>query len=192
MVRGVAELAYELKPSMGRYLKWQQRLPELQRDSMRLFRIFGTPHCGQVPATEWEWLALAQHHGLPTALLDWSRSVLVAAYFAVEKEPEKDGAVYAYEGVDFLEEECPPSKCTDVRFVLPPHVSPRMTAQSGVFSFHPNPTEALDGSHVHKIRIPAAVKPAAMELLENYGIHASSLFPGLDGIARHIRQLKSM
>jgi hypothetical protein len=41
-------------------------------------------------------MAVAQHHGLPTPLLDWSYNPLVAAYFAVFPDEGRDAAVFAF------------------------------------------------------------------------------------------------
>jgi len=48
------------------------------------------------PTTEWDWLFLMQHYGVPTRLLDWTESPLVAVYFAVSEEEhrDKDGVVW--------------------------------------------------------------------------------------------------
>jgi hypothetical protein len=51
------------------------------------------------------WLAIMQHHGVPTRLLDWTKSAYVALYFAVEEEPqgqERKSAVWALD-MDWLE-----------------------------------------------------------------------------------------
>jgi len=42
-----------------------------------------------------EWLFVMQQYGLPTRLLDWSESILVAAFFAVEKIHESDAELWA-------------------------------------------------------------------------------------------------
>jgi hypothetical protein len=51
------------------------------------------------PKSAFEWLFIMQHYGVPTRLLDWSESPLVALYFAVTSHEKKSGAVWVLDPV---------------------------------------------------------------------------------------------
>src|ERR671914_233982 len=68
---------------------------DLEEHILRNFLRYSRPYLDQPPVNEWEVLVSAQHHGLPTRLLDWTYSPLVAAHFAtVEGEPKADRVVW--------------------------------------------------------------------------------------------------
>jgi hypothetical protein len=156
----------------------------------------------------WRWLFFAQHHRLTTRLLDWSKDPLVAIYFAVENilsnaSDENDyGAIWALHVAPqhFIDSHklIPPENVTELILVNPPPVTPRLSRQSGLFTYHPgddcsallDETPRRQGERLIKIKIvDTGGRNPTKHIRQQLGIlnvHHGSLFPDPEGISQFI------
>ncbi len=189
LCRGVSNHEYPLLPSLFRHSDVESA-DIREHNLMWVFKTHAKAHLASMPQNEIEWLAIAQHHGLPTRLLDWSLSPLVACFFAVQSLSTKDAAVYVYDIGKFKkEEDIDPRKVKDIVAFFPSHATKRVTAQSGMFTLHPTKNMKLESKEIKKILIPASKKKYFMEKLVKYGVHQGTIFPDLDGLSNYIKYL---
>ncbi len=193
--RGVRDDTYKLIPKVGRLNGFRRPLLGLNEEQLilKLFKEQGVMQIATQPKNEWEWMAIGQHHGLPTRLLDWSRNPLVACYFAVQDEHDGDSVVYAYRSNKSISTEKmkSPFDIKEVGRYIPSHVTRRITAQAGLFTVHSNPTEPFESKDIDMLLIPNNYRRELKKTLYRYGIHHATLFPDLDGLSKHIEWLRT-
>lgn len=104
LYRGQRRARWDLRTSLEHCCD-QQRVPAAERSKVEheLFREFRRAYhqyASHVPQRDsiLEWLSLMQHHGAPSRLLDFTYSVYVAAYFALEDAADDDCAVWGIDG----------------------------------------------------------------------------------------------
>lgn len=99
--RGMNRVGHTLVSSLARLAEPDADSARLELALLRNFRKYGHGDATGADSV-WDWLALGQHRGLPTRLLDWTYSPLVALHFATEKTADfdHDGIVWC---VNFVE-----------------------------------------------------------------------------------------
>ena len=204
--RGVTDNRHELVPSVGRNTEagTSGDVSSLERDLMEEFKRLSASELISLPTSDFEWLFLAQHYGLPTRLLDWSSNPLVALFFAVERKDDVDGAVYMvnhavsdqYELFDYrtadytTEKKKEPSSVIAIQpnqgtfiFVRPKYTDRRYQNQKSIFSCPADPFKVLEINGLSKLEFSGRLKPALRSRLRTLGIATSFIYPGLGGIA---------
>lgn len=193
--RGLADVSYPLQPTAGRVSNYRL-LSEIA--VLDVFKRRATEFLNaHQDLKDWDALALAQHHGAPTRLMDWTSNPLVACYFAVTGAPGSSGAAAMVVARRVLTKDVidtsrhpDPFKCPRDGFVLPRFLTYRLSHQSGLFSVHTTPTTPFFDPHLDPQRcfvIDDAYRTYFQRKLFYYGIDAQRIMGGVDGIGARLK-----
>jgi hypothetical protein len=145
-------------------------------------------------------LTLAQHYGLPTRLLDWSRSPFVAAYFCTVdaarhyRDSPSEGRVAVW-GINLASTHLQP-----FQVISPPTAGNlNLMAQRGIMTLSSSPEipleTALDYSYADeesvlvRITLPLSESARCLRPLSDLSYDGASMFPGLEGASKRVFEM---
>lgn len=218
--RGHSNAVYQLAPSALRYEKLDQRERALSlvTDMKRFLGI----KLDRPPALEDSlgWMQVAQHHGLPTRLLDWTQNAAVALFFACCDAPDKDGLVVILNPIELNQVVNPKlprimdyerdAAIIQPYFQLGGRINPRgkrtialnptwnterIALQHGCFTLHGSRQFALDrtqASSLLYVPILREHKESLMSELERVGIGEMFIFPEPEHVCSYLRRKEKL
>ncbi len=216
--RGVGNSAHSLVPSLYRSLKPEVELLAIQQELITEFQAKSLlmDHGSSGNEQAWQSLIHMQHYGIPTYMLDWSTSPLIALYFALSSciatGTTSPCRVFCLKPESWNREKQPSFRSEILRPLsrlddyalapsrvngdspiafLPPHSNPRVQRQQGVFVVfgkYKNTMESIDAAdNIVAIDIPEDAVPNLFSTLLLLGVSATSVYPDLHGLSLEMR-----
>jgi hypothetical protein len=191
--RGQSDKKWQLEPKAN-------RRPYSEGDSFEFKFKMWLKHSHNYPgieySNEFEAMAIAQHHGFATKLLDWSSNILTAAFFACSENLKEDAKIFAYFPIQYIyldNNQMAPIEIKRVVGYQPKSVTNRLKTQSGCFTYHKEDDFKIEneffepGQHntLGEWVIPANRKPSFLHILDRLAVNHKTLFPDLDGLSKH-------
>lgn len=196
LFRGHSDFEWELIPKIGRP-GFKGTIPKIMSEENLLssWMRYSSQLLSKNPIDKWDQLSLAQHHGLATRLLDWTKNPLIALFFATFGEAKnKDGAVIImdFQNLSLITDDINPFSIRSSGIYFPKGLTARVISQRGVFSISHNPVVPLDMLITEftftKIRIKSAAKQKLLTVLEQYNVNEFSIYQDLDNLSNYLNR----